>query len=71
MSLLIKLEVFISNFYGGALVASTNEKKQELNLFNEIKRNYRLFFSFVEQRHIKIRIMFTEYNATMKRRKAQ
>jgi len=71
-----------SNFYGGALVKSTdaqyiidrlNQKKQELHLFKEIKwtkiteayqQKYTSiideFFSFIEQGHIKIRIMFTD-----------
>lgn len=71
-----------SNFYGGALVESThvqyiidrlNKKKEELNLFSEIKwikitEAYQQkyidilddFFSLIEQGHIKIRIMFTD-----------
>ncbi|MEI9925921.1 MAG: DUF3800 domain-containing protein [Bradyrhizobium sp.] len=71
-----------SNFYGGALVRSQDldsvrraiaAKKQELNLFGEIKWskisvNYKqkyidlmdFFFDLIEQDKVKIRIMFTE-----------
>ena len=71
---------FFSHFYGGALVRSKDyedvrkaleEKKQELNLFGEIKWtkvtvNYLnkylemmdLYFKFIKEGKIKVRIMF-------------
>ena len=71
---------FFSHFYGGALVRSKDyedvrkaleEKKQELNLFGEIKwtkvtanylSKYRemmdLYFKFIREGKIKVRIMF-------------
>jgi len=73
---------FFGNFYGGALVSNKdidfinnalNAKKQELNLFGEIKwskvsENYlskykdmiTFFFDFIKQNKIKIRIMFKQ-----------
>lgn len=78
---------YYSNFYGGAVVSSTdfdtvvqklNEKKVSLNLFNEIKwtkvsANYlekyiefiNCYFDLIEERKIKIRIMFrrNQYDA--------
>lgn len=73
---------YFSDFYGGALVRSTdlveiiqalNAKKKELHLFNEIKwvkvtENYLdkykqvmdLFFRFIAQDKVKIRIMFRQ-----------
>lgn len=73
---------YFSDFYGGALVRSTdlaeiiqalNTKKKELHLFNEIKwvkvtENYLdkykqvmdLFFKFIAQDKVKIRIMFRQ-----------
>lgn len=73
---------YFSDFYGGALVRSTdleevikalNAKKEELHLFNEIKwvkvtENYLdkyiqmmdLFFGFICQDKVKIRIMFRQ-----------
>lgn len=73
---------YYSNFYGGALVKTTdipeiekalNRKKEELNLNGEIKwtkvtENYlekyieiiNLFFSFIKEGKIKVRIMFAQ-----------
>lgn len=73
---------FFSNFYGGAIVSSPDRelieeslrsKKEELNLFSEIKwtsitENYqdkyiefiKYYFEFVKTSRIKIRIMFTQ-----------
>lgn len=71
-----------SNFYGGVVVSSNDresiekclsEKKEELNLFKELKwvritENYaekyidfiRFYFSFIESGRLKVRIMFTQ-----------
>lgn len=73
---------YYSDFFGGVLVRSTDyeainkaiiQKKEELNLFNEIKwtkvtENYLdkykavidLFFDFIEQDKLKVRIMFRQ-----------
>ena len=73
---------FFSNFYGGALIQSEHfimvkqaleAKKQELNLFNEVKwskitSNYyekyicllNCFFDYIEKNQVKMRIMFRQ-----------
>ncbi|MEY1557324.1 DUF3800 domain-containing protein [Yoonia sp. R2331] len=73
---------YYSNFYGGAIVRSRDQeaieaaltaKKDELNLFNELKwtgvtRNYlekytefiKYFFTFIHSGRVKVRIMYTQ-----------